>query len=141
MIKKVTLSALLLLSLFAVPAASQDLKSGPYKLPYKNTYTKNVFVAENEFRTKPATCTKPGTFEQAKKVLPAPVWKGHEKEIEMYWHAWKIAVGHICQPQEGSGFVSSYLDVAYNGNIFMWDTCFMMMFPLRLPFLPVPGLA
>lgn len=128
MFKKTIAGVLILLTACTAFVKAQDLKSGPYKLPYKNTYTKNVFVAENEFRTKPATCTKPGTFEQAKKVLPSPIWKGHEKEVEMYWHAWKIAVGHICQPQEGSGFVSSYLDVAYNGNIFMWDTCFMMMF-------------
>ena len=33
-------------------AGAQDLKSGPYKLPYKNTYVKEVFVAENEFRTR-----------------------------------------------------------------------------------------
>ena len=46
----------------------------------------------------------------------------------MYWHAWQIAVGNIRQPQEGSGFVSPYLDIAYNGNIFMWDASFMMMF-------------
>ena len=117
----------LLLTLSA-SAFSQDLKSGPYDLPYKNTYVKNVFVAENEFRTKTPVKTVPGTFEQAKKILPSPVWKGHEKEIEMYWHAWQIAIRNICQPQDGSGFVSSYLDVAYNGNIFMWDTAFMMMF-------------
>lgn len=117
----------LLLTLSA-SAFSQDLKSGPYDLPYKNTYVKNVFVAENEFRTKTPVKTVPGTFEQAKKILPSPVWKGHEKEIEMYWHAWQIAIRNICQPKDGSGFVSSYLDVAYNGNIFMWDTAFMMMF-------------
>ena len=122
------ISAAALILITGAGLTAQDLKSGPYELPYKNTYTKNVFVAENEYRTKPATCTKPGTYEQAKKILPAPVWKGHEKEIDMYWHAWKIAIGNICQPKEGSGFVSSYLDVAYNGNIFMWDMSFMMMF-------------
>lgn len=112
----------------AVISNAQDLKSGPYKLPYKNTYVKEVFVAENEFRTKEAVKTIPGTFEEARKVLPSPIWAGHKSEIDMYWHAWKLAISHICQPQDGSGFVSSYLDVAYNGNIFMWDTCFMMMF-------------
>ena len=46
----------------------------------------------------------------------------------MYWRAWEIAVGNIRAPQEGSGFVSSYLDTAYNGNIFMWDSSFILMF-------------
>ena len=108
--------------------AAQGLKSGPYELPYKNTYVKDVFVAENEFRTAEPESVEPGPFEQAREVLPAPVWEGHDREIEMYWHAWRIAVGNIRQPQPGSGFVSPYLDIAYNGNIFMWDMSFMMMF-------------
>ncbi|MCM1300790.1 MAG: glycoside hydrolase [Alistipes senegalensis] len=110
------------------PAAAQGLKSGPYELPYKNTYVKEVFVAENEFRTARPECIEPRSFDEARRILPAPVWEGHAREIEMYWHAWRIAVGNIRQPQAGSGFVSPYLDVAYNGNIFMWDTSFMMMF-------------
>ena len=67
-------------------------------------------------------------YKRQRKILPSPVWEGHEKEVELYWHAWQIAVGNIRQPQEGSGFVSPYLDIAYNGNIFMWDASFMMMF-------------
>lgn len=107
---------------------AQELKSGPYELPYKNTYVKDIFVAENAFRTAAPETLQPGSFEQAKKILPAPVWEGHDREIDMYWHAWKIAVGNIRQPQPESGFVSPYLDVAYNGNIFMWDSSFMMLF-------------
>ena len=107
---------------------AQDLKSGPYQLPYKNTYVKNVFVAENPYRTAVPEPVQPKSYEEAKKILPSPVWEGHQQEIDMYWHAWKIAIGNICHPQEGSGFTASYLDVAYNGNIFMWDTCFMMLF-------------
>ena len=85
-------------------------------------------MAENEFRTAKPETIKPRSFAEARKILPAPVWEGHDREIEMYWHAWQIAVGNIRQPQEDSGFVSPYLDIAYNGNIFMWDASFMMMF-------------
>ena len=121
--------AIIALLLASVPVLrAQDLKSGPYDLPYKNTYVKNIFVAENPYRTMKPETVQPKSFAQAEKILPAPFWAGHEKEVEMYWHAWKIAVGNIRQPQEGSGFVSPYLDVAYNGNIFMWDDSFMMMF-------------
>ena len=103
-------------------------KRPKYNLPYKNTYLKEPFVTENEFRTaKPETIT-PGTFEEAKQILPDPTWSGHEKEIEMYWKAWQIGIGNIKAPEPDSGFVCSYLDVAYNGNIFMWDSAFMMMF-------------
>lgn len=99
-----------------------------YNMPYKNTYVKEALVAENDFRIAKPKITIPKSFEEAKEILPNPIWQGHDKEIEMYWRAWQIAIGNIRQPQEGSGFVASYLDTAYNGNIFMWDTSFMMMF-------------
>ena len=121
--------ALVLLAAAApVADGAQDLRSGPYQLPYKNTYVKEVFVAENDFRTMKPETIRPRPFAEARKILPAPIWEGHDREIEMYWHAWRIAVGNIRQPREGSGFVSPYLDIAYNGNIFMWDASFMMMF-------------
>jgi len=108
--------------------AQNDSISGKYRLPYKDTYVKDALVAENEFRIMKPNIIKHGSFEEAKSVLPSPVWAGHEKEIEMYWHAWQIAIGNIKDPIPGSGFVASYLDTAYNGNIFMWDTSFMMLF-------------
>lgn len=99
-----------------------------YNLPYKNTYIKEALVAENEYRVAKPERIAVKSFDEAKKILPNPIWTGHEKEIEMYWRAWQIAIGNIRQPLEGSGFVSPYLDTAYNGNIFMWDDAFMMMF-------------
>lgn len=99
-----------------------------YNLPYKNTYNKEPLVTENEYRTAKPHYLKPGSFKEAKEILPSPVWEGHEKEIEMYWKAWEIAIRNIRQPEKDSKFVSPYLDIAYNGNIFMWDMSFMMMF-------------
>ena len=29
---------------------------------------------------------------------------------------------------EGSGFVAPFMDAAFDGCIFMWDSCFMLMF-------------
>ena len=85
------IAAFMSLVFAAGTAGAQDLKSGPYKLPYKNTYVKEVFVAENEFRTAKPEHIKPRTFAEARKILPSPVWEGHEKEVEMYWHAWQTA--------------------------------------------------
>lgn len=108
--------------------SAQEESEGKYRLPYKNTYLKEPLVTENEYRVAKPETIVPGTFEEAKAILPAPIWAGHEKELEMYWRAWQIAIGNIRAPQPGSGFVSSYLDTAYNGNIFMWDSSFMLMF-------------
>jgi hypothetical protein len=124
---------LLLACLFAFAAtpllkAQSGGEGGKYHLPYKNTYVKEPLVAENEYRVAKPETIVPGTFGEARRVLPAPIWDGHDKEIEMYWKAWQIAIANIRAPQPGSGFVSSYIDTAYNGNIFMWDSSFILMF-------------
>ncbi len=103
-------------------------RKSPYKLPYKNTYVKNSFVAENEFRRMDPQLIDPPTFSEAKNVLPEPFWDGNKEAIDMYWKAWEIGIGHTRKPLPGSGFVSSYLDTAYNGNIFMWDSAFITLF-------------
>lgn len=95
---------------------------------YKNTYVRNMFVAENEFRNAdPEIIPSPG-FEKAKTMLPSPFWDQHDEAIDMYWKAWQIAFGNIKDPRPETGFISSYLDTAYNGNIFMWDSTFITMF-------------
>jgi len=106
----------------------KETAAGKYILPYKNTYNKEPLVTENEYRIAKPVRIEPKSFAEAKNILPNPIWENHPKEVEMYWKAWEIAVGNIRQVQEGSGFVSPYLDIAYNGNIFMWDASFMMMF-------------
>lgn len=109
-------------------AGSAAERKSKYKLPYKNTYVKNLFVAENEFRMMEPRVIEAPTFEKAKEVLPVPFWKGHEQAIDMYWKAWEIGIKNIRKPQKDSGFVSSYLDTAYNGHIFMWDSAFITLF-------------
>ncbi len=110
---------------FSPKLFAQEEKACP---EYKNTYVKDPLVTENEYRIAKPEISTIKSFEEAKQILPLPIWKGHDKEIEMYWRAWEIAISNVHAPLEGSGFVSSYLDPAYNGNIFMWDTAFMMMF-------------
>lgn len=128
---KITLNPLLLLFLvtLAFPLRAQTCGNDEkYRLPYKNTYVKEPLVTENEFRVARPETIEPKSFEEARQILPNPTWEGHAKEVEMYWKAWEIALRNIRAPQPGSGFVSSYLDTAYNGNIFMWDSSFILMF-------------
>lgn len=100
-----------------------------YNLPYKDTYVKSPLVAENEYRiARPVYTELPKNFSEAQKILPLPIWKGHEEELKMYWRAWEIALKNIKNPLPGSGFVAPYIDTAYNGNIFMWDSSFILMF-------------
>lgn len=108
--------------------ASEQEKLPKYNLPYKNTYAKEPLVTDNEFRNAEAVLTPKPTYEQAVKVLPNPIWDNHQEEIDMYWAAWKIGVGNITDPLPDSKFINTYIDTAYNGNIFMWDTAFITMF-------------
>lgn len=96
--------------------------------PYKNTYVKNVFVTENEFRNAKLNISPSQGFEKAKELLPVPFWKDNQTAIDMYWKTWEIAFRNIKNPDTKSGFISSYIDTAYNGNIFMWDSTFITMF-------------
>ncbi len=128
-LQKILSTVLLFLFIGASTSVAQEKEElVKYNLPYKNTYVREALVAENEFRVAKPKFQKPKSYKEAKNILPSPFWEGHEKEIEMYWRAWEIAIGNIRQPLEGSGFVAPYLDTAYNGNIFMWDSAFMMMF-------------
>lgn len=79
-------------------------------------------------------------FAETKALLPSPRFDDHPGYIDMYWKAWELAFGNFHEPAAGTGFVSQFIDAAFNENIFAWDTCFMTFFcntahPL------VPGIA
>ena len=116
----------------SIASTSNDKKStaedSDIQLEYKNTYVKNIFVTENEFRNAKPTLVAAPSFQQAKEILPVPYWKGNTQAIDMYWKAWEIAFKNIKNPAPKSGFIASYIDTAYNGNIFMWDSTFITMF-------------
>ncbi|MGL5957540.1 MAG: MGH1-like glycoside hydrolase domain-containing protein, partial [Phocaeicola sp.] len=128
MLKYILLSCLSMPFIANSAFSQNNDTNGKYNLPYKNTYVKEPLVTENEYRVAKPITIEPRSFDEAKQILPVPIWRGHDKEVEMYWKAWEIAISNICSPQPNSGFVSSYLDTAYNGNIFMWDSSFMLMF-------------
>ncbi|MBR2870422.1 MAG: glycoside hydrolase [Clostridia bacterium] len=85
-------------------------------------------VKENSFLNAPVEdCSLP-LFTNVKDKLPSPIWEGHQKHIDTYYKAWEIAFGNLKKPAKDSGFVSNYIDAAFNNHIFMWDSCFMLMF-------------
>jgi hypothetical protein len=46
----------------------------------------------------------------------------------MYWKCWELCFQDLRQPPPGSPLVSNYLGAAFNGDLFQWDTIFMIMF-------------
>ena len=68
------------------------------------------------------------TFAETKARLPGPIFDDNPVYVAMYWKAWELAFRNFHEPQPGSGFVSQFIDAAFNQNIFLWDTCFLTMF-------------
>ena len=85
-------------------------------------------VAENSFISKTPSDDPLPIYDEIKEKLPAPVWESHDAHIELYWKAWELAFAHIKKPAENTGFVSDFIDTAFNGCIFMNDSAFMLMF-------------
>ena len=91
-------------------------------------YTENPHVAKNVFITKEADTEPLPKYEEIKDQLPRPVWDGHDSAIECYNKVWEIGFGNLRLPVKEAKFVSSFIDTAFNGFLFMWDSAFIMMF-------------
>ena len=92
------------------------------------TIRENHFAAENEFISMKREHSKLPTFQQERDRLPKPTWKGHDNAIECYYKAWELAFKNLKKPSMFSGYVSNYIDTAFDGNLFMWDSVFILMF-------------
>ena len=78
-------------------------------------------------------------FSDLRDQLPSPIYDEHPDWVRMYWKAWELAFNNFHEPASGSGFVSQFIDAAFNQNIFLWDTCFMTMF-CNVAYPLVPGI-
>ena len=85
-------------------------------------------VEKNLFRSRQVQRDPIMPFNEAKDRLPVPILPDHPDWIELYWRAWEMAWSHLRRPKRSSGFVSRYIDAAFNDNIFMWDSAFMVQF-------------
>ncbi len=100
----------------------------PWASPVSDTYVTNPLVERNAFRTMPRDDAELPSFEESKALLPAPHWEGHEEALGCYWGSWRLAFDMLRKPTPESGFVSSFIDTAFNDCTFMWDSCFILMF-------------
>jgi hypothetical protein len=66
--------------------------------------------------------------DETKDKLPLPIYEQEPLYVEMYWKTWDLAFRNFYEPPPGSGYVSQFIDAAFNQNIFLWDTCFLTMF-------------
>ncbi len=85
-------------------------------------------VAKNPFRSQPVQRDPIKPFIEVRDQLPVPILPDHPDWIELYWRTWEMAWSHLRRPKRSSGLVSRYIDAAFNDNIFMWDSAFMVQF-------------
>jgi glycogen debranching enzyme len=97
-------------------------------LTFKRTYNPSKYFRENRFRHAAPQQEELPAYERIRDHLPRPIWDGHDSAIACYWKAWELAFRHLRQPTYENGFIANYIDTAYNDNIFMWDSVFMLMF-------------
>lgn len=67
-------------------------------------------------------------FSEGRRFLPRPIFDERPDYVEVYWKAWEFAFRNFHRPAPSSGFVSDFIDAAFNEYIFLWDTCFLTMF-------------
>ncbi len=102
----------------------------PWNRPkhYNDCTPVQPLVKENTFLGVMPDRSYTPTFVEAQSSLPAPHWAGHEAEIESYWHAWQLAFKNTRRAPLETGFITPFIDTAFNDCLFMWDSVFILMF-------------
>ena len=67
-------------------------------------------------------------MEELQAALPQPVLPQRPELVELYWAAWKLAARMVRHGTPENNFSPAYVDAAFGGNIFQWDTCFIAAF-------------
>ena len=91
-------------------------------------YAHNSCVAGNTFLTQTPQTGELPVYSDIKAQLPQPIWDGHESAIACYDKVWELAFGNLRKANPAAGFVSHFIDTAFNGYLFMWDSAFIVMF-------------
>lgn len=89
------------------------------------------------FAKKQGALAPPLPYAAVADKLPQPVLTARPNWVACYHYAAKILFRNTHTPAPGSGYVSNFVDAAFNKDIFLWDTCFMTMFcNLFHPYVP-----
>ena len=89
-------------------------------------YAYNPYVERNTFLSQPADTSELPKY--CEEELPLPIWDGHGDSIDCYRYVTKKAFENFKSPIPRSGLISPFIDTAFNGNLFMWDSAFNVMY-------------
>ena len=91
-------------------------------------YADNEYVKKNTFLGAEPSLAPTPDFASNEGKLPLPIWEGHEDTVACYRHVAQTAFGNFKPPVAESGLISPFIDTAFNGNLFMWDSAFNVMY-------------
>ena len=83
---------------------------------------------ENVFLNKAAEGKPLPSFDEIQSQLPQIEWSANPDAEAGYLKTWQIAFGNLRQPTAENGFISNFIDTAFNNHLFMWDSAFITMF-------------
>src|SRR5580704_3018013 len=75
--------------------------------------TMGMYFAKKAYEAKPLA-----KFAKLRSQLPSPVYDDNPVLVRLYWKAWALAFHNFHEPAPQSGFVSQFIDAAFNKNIF-----------------------
>lgn len=79
----------------------------------------------------------PFQYREVERKLPEPIVEARPLWIECYQHTLRLLFGNIYRPGPGSGFVSNFVDAAFNEDLFLSDAAFISVFcNLLHPYVP-----
>ncbi len=91
-------------------------------------YAANPYVEKNPYLHMSAEKAALPKYDEIKDQLPRPIWDGHEDALTCYDKVWELAFQNLRKANGAGGFVSNFIDTAFNGYLFMWDSSFIVMF-------------
>jgi hypothetical protein len=92
-----------------------------------NFFAGQALVEENIFKQFPVESVDLPQWEVAKALLPQPIWPASQEAVDCYWDTWKTAFKNVKQPPSRH-HVANYIDTAFNGGLFLWDSVFILAF-------------
>ena len=99
-----------------------------FKMNQDMTYNVSPIVEDNVFLTMKAENEPVPRYEEIVHLLPAPIWEGRDDVVDCYNYGWRTAFGNLKKANADFHFVSNFIDTAFNGYLFMWDSSFIVMF-------------
>lgn len=73
-----------------------------------------MYFAKKVYEAKPLP-----KFAELRPELPSPIYDDNPVLVRLYWKAWELAFHNFYEPPPHSGFVSHFIDAAFNKNIFL----------------------